>query len=98
MRVVDFPTRGDLPIRNNNPDTVVAVLHLEHPRTVLKNIGIDGHLNETATLSDIVLAIHGLQNRTILRPQERERVGDRAILLDHQNQMAAPRLSPPKLR
>src|SRR5699024_9293940 len=75
MRVVDLPTRGDLPIRNNNPNTVVAVLHLEHPRTVLQNIGIDVHLNETATLSDIVLAIHGLQNRSVLRLKERERVG-----------------------
>src|SRR5699024_7595593 len=92
MRVVDLSTRGDLPIRNNNPDTVVAVLHLEHPRTVLQNIGIDVHLNETATLSDIVLAIHGLQNRSVLRLQERERVGDRVIRLDHTNSVAAPRL------
>src|SRR5699024_12840327 len=92
MRVVDFPTRGDLPIRNNNPDTVVAVLHLEHPRTVLKNIGIDVHLNETANLSDIVLAIHGLQNRSILRLHERERAGDRATTLDHTNSIADPRL------
>src|SRR5699024_8201344 len=74
------------------PNTVVAVLHLEHPRTVLQNIGIDVHLNETATLSDIVLAIHGLKNRSVLRLQERERVGDRVIRLDHTNSVAAPSL------
>ena len=93
MIVRNVANLSDLTIRDKQANLRIAVLHLEQPRTPLKNLGILLHNERAIRTGDIICPIHSLEHIPILELQERERIRGLIVLLDRADSMPAPRLN-----
>src|SRR5699024_5434919 len=86
---------SDLAIRDDKADLTISALiaTLDYPGLMRQDLRVLLHGDLVVAHLDVLLAVDELQHLGVAQLQEREAIGDRVVVLDHTDSVAAPRLN-----